>query len=124
MLAGIGVDARVALMRRRGTVEAPAPLVLPAYLGSTLRGAFGRAFRAPRVGERCPIPTTTSAGLTLAEFAAVPCPAGGAGMRVLAQTRPQHAADFVRRPGFHVPGDSPRWRASVAADGSTSIAGT
>lgn len=41
--------------------EALAPLDLPGYLGSTLRGAFGHAFRAvacpARIGEPCPIPS-------------------------------------------------------------------
>jgi len=32
--------------RYRVTFEAVVPLDLPAYLGSTLRGAFGHAFRA------------------------------------------------------------------------------
>lgn len=45
----------------RVTFEAVEPLDLPAYLGSTLRGAFGHAFRAvacpaPR-GMDCPIPS-------------------------------------------------------------------
>ncbi len=47
--------------RYRVTFEAVEPLDLPAYLGSTLRGAFSHAFRAvacpaPR-GMDCPIPT-------------------------------------------------------------------
>ncbi|MGH7390864.1 MAG: CRISPR system precrRNA processing endoribonuclease RAMP protein Cas6 [Candidatus Rokuibacteriota bacterium] len=50
----------LALARYRVTLEALEPLVLPAYLGSTLRGAFGRAFRAlccpGRDGEPCPVP--------------------------------------------------------------------
>jgi hypothetical protein len=46
--------------RYRVVFEAVEPLDLPAYLGSTLRGAFGHAFRAvacpaPR-GLECPIP--------------------------------------------------------------------
>jgi hypothetical protein len=44
----------------RVTFTARERLDLPAYLGSTLRGAFGRAFRAlscpSRVDEPCPIP--------------------------------------------------------------------
>jgi hypothetical protein len=47
--------------RYRVVFEAVEPLDLPAYLGSTLRGAFGHAFRAvacpSRIGEPCPIPT-------------------------------------------------------------------
>jgi len=45
----------------RVTFTATQRLDLPAYLGSTLRGAFGRAFRAlacpSRIGEPCPIPS-------------------------------------------------------------------
>jgi hypothetical protein len=52
----------LALSRYRVTFEAVEPLDLPAYLGSTLRGAFGRAFRQlccpARPDEPCPIPTT------------------------------------------------------------------
>jgi CRISPR-associated endoribonuclease Cas6 len=52
----------LSLARYRVTLRALEPLDLPAYLGSTLRGAFGRAFRAlccpARAGESCPIPTT------------------------------------------------------------------
>src|SRR5918996_2898044 len=52
--------ATLALARYRVTFEALEPLALPEYLGSTLRGAFGHAFRklccpaAP--GATCPIP--------------------------------------------------------------------
>jgi hypothetical protein len=50
----------LALACYRVTFEALEPLDLPAYLGSTLRGAFGRAFRQlccpARRGEPCPIP--------------------------------------------------------------------
>ena len=50
----------LALARYRVTLEAVEPLDLPAYLGSTLRGAFGRAFRRlcclGRDGEECPAP--------------------------------------------------------------------
>jgi hypothetical protein len=47
--------------RYRVVFEAVEPLDLPAYLGSTLRGAFGHAFRAvacpaPR-GMECPVPS-------------------------------------------------------------------
>ena len=46
--------------RYRVVFEAREPLDLPGYLGSTLRGAFGHAFRAvacpSRIGEPCPIP--------------------------------------------------------------------
>ncbi len=35
----------LALARYRATFEAVEPLILPEYLGSTLRGAFGHAFR-------------------------------------------------------------------------------
>jgi hypothetical protein len=50
----------LSLARYRVTVEAKDDLVLSAYLGSTLRGAFGHAFRAlccpARADESCPIP--------------------------------------------------------------------
>ena len=52
--------ATLALARYRVTFEALEPLALPEYLGSTLRGAFGHAFRklccpaAPAAA--CPIP--------------------------------------------------------------------
>lgn len=54
------MNAWLALARYRVTFEALEPLELPAYLGSTLRGAFGRAFRrlcclAPDGGP-CPAP--------------------------------------------------------------------
>jgi hypothetical protein len=39
------VTSTLALARYRVTLEALEPLALPAYLGSTLRGAFGSAFR-------------------------------------------------------------------------------
>lgn len=56
----MGVDGQLALTRYRVTVEALEPLALPTYLGSTLRGAFGHAFRAlcypARPGEPCPLP--------------------------------------------------------------------
>jgi hypothetical protein len=56
----MGGESQVALTRYRVTVEALEPLALPAYLGSTLRGAFGHAFRAlccpARAGESCPVP--------------------------------------------------------------------
>jgi hypothetical protein len=39
------VSASLALARYRVSFEAVEPLDLPAYLGSTLRGASGRAFR-------------------------------------------------------------------------------
>lgn len=46
--------------RYRVVFEAREPLDLPGYLGSTLRGAFGHAFRAvgcpSRIDEPCPIP--------------------------------------------------------------------
>lgn len=52
----------LALARYRVVFEAVEPLDLPAYLGSTLRGAFGHAFRQlccpARSGEPCPIPAT------------------------------------------------------------------
>ena len=50
------------LARYRVACEALEPLDLPAYLGSTLRGAFGHAFRRlccpAHADEVCPIPTT------------------------------------------------------------------
>jgi hypothetical protein len=52
----------LALARYRVTFEALEPLELPAYLGSTLRGAFGHAFRAlccpSPPGAPCPVPAT------------------------------------------------------------------
>jgi hypothetical protein len=54
------VSASLALARYRITLEALEPLDLPTYLGSTLRGAFGHAFRRlcclGRDGESCPAP--------------------------------------------------------------------
>lgn len=51
--------AALDLARYRVTVEAKDGLALPAYLGSTLRGAFGAAFRVlccpARPGEACPV---------------------------------------------------------------------
>lgn len=56
------MDASIALARYRVTLEALEPLNLPAYLGSTLRGAFGQAFRrlaCPSRGDgACPVPET------------------------------------------------------------------
>ena len=56
------MDASIALARYRVTLEALEPLNLPAYLGSTLRGAFGQAFKRlacpARGNEACPIPET------------------------------------------------------------------
>ena len=56
----MGGESQVVLTRYRVTVEALEPLALPAYLGSTLRGAFGHVFRAlccpARAGEACPVP--------------------------------------------------------------------
>ena len=54
------VSASLALARYRVSFEAVEPRDLPAYPGSTLRGAFGRAFRRlcclGRDGESCPAP--------------------------------------------------------------------
>ncbi len=54
-------NSSLSLARYRVTFEALEPLDLPAYLGSTLRGAFGHAFRVlccpARPGEACPIPS-------------------------------------------------------------------
>ena len=50
----------LAASRYRVTFTAKQPLDLPSYLGSTLRGAFGHAFRAiacPAVHGDCPVPT-------------------------------------------------------------------
>ncbi len=56
------MNASLSLARYRVTLEALEPLTLPSYLGSTLRGAFGHAFRAlccpSGLGERCPVPAT------------------------------------------------------------------
>lgn len=54
------LTATLSLARYRVTFEALETLALPEYLGSTLRGAFGHAFRklccpAPH-GEACPVP--------------------------------------------------------------------
>jgi CRISPR-associated protein Cas5t len=55
-------ETLLSLARYRVTLEALEPLDLPAYLGSTLRGAFGHAFRKlccpGRADEPCPIPTS------------------------------------------------------------------
>lgn len=55
-------ERSLALACYRVSFEAIEPLDLPEYLGSTLRGAFGRAFRQlccpARFGEPCPIPET------------------------------------------------------------------
>jgi hypothetical protein len=54
------MTASLALARYRVTFKAVEPLILPEYLGSTLRGAFGHAFRRlcclARPGEECPAP--------------------------------------------------------------------
>ncbi len=54
-----GMTETLGLARYRVTVEALDDLALPAYLGSTLRGAFGHAFRAlccpARPEEECPV---------------------------------------------------------------------
>lgn len=56
------MEAQIALTRYRVTLEPLEPLYLPAYLGSTLRGAFGQAFKRlacpARGNEACPIPET------------------------------------------------------------------
>jgi hypothetical protein len=56
------VRDRLALARYRVSLEALESLDLPAYLGSTLRGAFGLAFRRlcclGREGEPCPAPAS------------------------------------------------------------------
>jgi hypothetical protein len=58
----MGGASSLVLTRYRVTVEALERLELPAYLGSTLRGAFGHAFRAlccqARPGEQCPAPAS------------------------------------------------------------------
>lgn len=60
--AQVGLTSELSLARYRVTLEALEPLHLPAYLGSTLRGAFGRVFRAlccpGRPGEPCPVPAS------------------------------------------------------------------
>jgi hypothetical protein len=62
MLAVQNNDARVEalrLVRYSVSLEAQAPVDLPAYLGSTLRGAFGHAFRrlaCPGGDASCPTP--------------------------------------------------------------------
>jgi len=56
------MNRQIVLSRYRVTLEAVEPLNLPAYLGSTLRGAFGEAFKRlacpARTNEPCPIPET------------------------------------------------------------------
>lgn len=56
------MESRLILTRYRVILEALESLDLPAYLGSSLRGAFGQAFRrlaCPARGtEPCPIPDT------------------------------------------------------------------
>jgi hypothetical protein len=63
----------------RVTFVARASLDLPAYLGSTLRGAFGHVFRAMacpgRIGEPCPIPQSCPYHLI---FETSPPPGAGA----------------------------------------------
>src|SRR5919108_6665877 len=60
MSTGGTLTSTLCLARYRVTFEALEPLALPEYLGSTLRGAFGHAFRklccpaAP--DDACPIP--------------------------------------------------------------------
>lgn len=58
----VGTGGGLSIARYRVTFEALEALNLPTYLGSTLRGAFGRAFRRlccpARAGEPCPIPVT------------------------------------------------------------------
>jgi len=58
----VPATATLSLARYRVAFEALEPLDLPAYLGSTLRGAFGHAFRVlccpAGPGEECPIPAT------------------------------------------------------------------
>src|ERR1700722_18478749 len=55
------MKSSLSLTRYGVTFVARERLDLPAYLGSTLRGAFGRAFRTlacpARINEVCPIPT-------------------------------------------------------------------
>jgi hypothetical protein len=83
--------------RYRVVFEALEPLDLPGYLGSTLRGAFGHAFRAvacpaPR-GADCPVPTQ--------------CP-----YHLIFETSPPPGSDALRthdeipRPFVIAPGDS------------------
>ncbi|MBI4610954.1 MAG: hypothetical protein HY726_18335 [Candidatus Rokubacteria bacterium] len=48
------MESRLVLTRYRVILEALEPLDLPAYLGSTLRGAFGQAFRR----LACPVGST------------------------------------------------------------------
>ena len=64
ILDGVSDAKTTALLtasRYRVTFIAGQPLDLPSYLGSTLRGAFGHAFRAvacpARIDEPCPIPS-------------------------------------------------------------------
>jgi hypothetical protein len=58
----MGGASSLVLTRYRVTVEALERLALPAYLGSTVRGAFDHAFRTlccpARPGEPCPVPSS------------------------------------------------------------------
>ncbi len=75
----MSAGAPLALSRYQVTLAAVESLDLPAYLGSTLRGAFGRAFRAVacpgRAGEPCPVPDTCPYHLV---FETAPPPDAGA----------------------------------------------
>jgi hypothetical protein len=75
------MTSTLALARYRVTLEALEPLALPAYLGSTLRGAFGSAFRRlccfGRDGELCPMPEACPYHLV---FETAP-PAGASALR-------------------------------------------
>src|ERR1700724_3263608 len=85
--------------RYRVMFEARDPLDLPGYLGSTLRGAFGHAFRAvacpSRIDEPCPIPAQCLYHLI---FETSP-PPGSDALRT---------HDEIPRPFVIAPADSPR----------------
>jgi hypothetical protein len=89
------------LARYRVTFEALEPLDLPAYLGSTLRGAFGRAFRdlccPARGDEPCPVPDACPYHLV---FETAP-PSGAEALR----THEEIPRPFVIAPP--APGDAP-----------------
>src|SRR5713226_10776772 len=86
----------VAASRYRVTFIAKQPLDLPSYLGSTLRGAFGHAFRAiacPGMHGDCPVPTQCPYHLI---FETSP-PPGSEALRT---------HDEIPRPFVIAPGDS------------------
>lgn len=97
------MPGRLVLTRYRVAFEALEPLDLPAYLGSTLRGAFGHAFRSlccpARPGETCPLPADCPYHLV---FETGP-PPGAAALR----THEEIPRPFVIAPAAPPGGDEP-----------------